>query len=110
MINVEVFRDKEGQINGFKTTGHAMFDDKGKDIVCAAVSILTINTVNSIERFLPEENMAVVSDEDKGIIECTLTEPVSEKARLLLNSFVFGIENIAGAYGKKFVRLKDQRR
>ena len=107
MISVEVYRDREGRINGFKTTGHAMFDDKGKDIVCAAVSILTINTVNSIEKFLPEENLAVVSDEDKGIIECTLTEPVSEKARLLLDVFAFGIENIAKAYGNRFIRLKN---
>ena len=107
MISVEVYRDREGRINGFKTTGHAMFDDKGKDIVCAAVSILTINTVNSIEKFLPEEKLAVVSDEDKGIIECTLSEPVSDKARLLLDVFAFGIENIAEAYGNRFIRLKN---
>ena len=107
MVSVEIFRNKEGQINGFKTKGHAMFDDKGKDIVCAAVSILTINTVNSIEKFLPGERLEVFSDEEKGIIECSVSEPVSEKARLLLDTFAFGIENISEAYGNRFIRLKD---
>ena len=107
MVSVEIFRNKEGQINGFKIMGHAMFDDKGKDIVCAAVSILAINTVNSIEKFLPEDKMEVFSDEKRGVIECSLKEPVSEKARLLLDTFAFGMENIAGTYGKRFVRIKD---
>lgn len=110
MISVEVFRDEKDRINGFKSTGHALFDDKGKDIVCAAVSILTINTVNSIERFLPDEDLEVFSDEEKGIIECRLGKSVSEKASLLLETMVFGIENIAETYGKKYVRLKDIRR
>ena len=62
---------------------------------------------SSLVNAVTGQDLAVVSDEDKGIIECTLTEPVSEKARLLLDVFAFGIENIAEAYGNRFIRLKN---
>ncbi|MGX7025862.1 ribosomal-processing cysteine protease Prp [Vagococcus hydrophili] len=35
----------------FSITGHANFDDIGKDIVCAAVSVLTTAIVNEVNRF-----------------------------------------------------------
>ena len=35
----------------FSITGHANYDDIGKDIVCAAVSILTTAIVNEVNRF-----------------------------------------------------------
>ena len=31
--------------------GHAMFDDYGKDIVCASVSSIAITTINAIVEF-----------------------------------------------------------
>ena len=31
--------------------GHAGYDEYGKDIVCAAVSVLTVNMANSVEKF-----------------------------------------------------------
>ena len=49
MITISIYKNAEGIYNGFKVLGHAGFDDKGKDIVCAAVSVLVINTINSIE-------------------------------------------------------------
>ena len=42
--------------------------DAGQDIVCAAVSVLVINTVNSIERFT-DDKTSCISDEDTGNIE-----------------------------------------
>ena len=34
--------------NNIEITGHANFDDYGKDIVCASVSSIVITTVNGI--------------------------------------------------------------
>ena len=36
--------------NEISIKGHAMYDDFGKDIVCASVSSIVITTVNAIER------------------------------------------------------------
>ena len=65
MINAEFFRNK-GIISGFKISGHAMYDDFGKDIVCAAVSSavqLTANTITEIfgiDAKVSAENNAVI--------------------------------------------------
>ena len=36
---------------GFKSAGHAGYAEEGSDIICSAISVLTINTINSIEQF-----------------------------------------------------------
>ena len=48
-------------------SGHAGYDDIGKDIVCAAVSVLVINTLNSIERFT-DDKTSCVSDETAELL------------------------------------------
>lgn len=45
MIKIKVNYNKK-YITDFKITGHANFDDYGKDIVCAAVSSIVITSVN----------------------------------------------------------------
>jgi hypothetical protein len=49
MIKIKV-KENNNFIEEVSITGHAMFDDYGKDIVCAAVSSIVITTVNAIER------------------------------------------------------------
>ena len=49
MINAEV-SIKDNKYVAFSCAGHAGFSDKGKDIVCASVSALVINTANAIEK------------------------------------------------------------
>ncbi len=49
MIKVSVTK-KNQQIQEVSIQGHAMYDDFGKDIVCAAVSSCVITTVNGIFR------------------------------------------------------------
>ena len=47
MITVKV--EKENQIfKSVQVLGHAMYDEYGKDIVCSAVSSITITTVNAL--------------------------------------------------------------
>ena len=50
MINVIVYKDVKGLIEGFSLKGHAGYAEYGSDIVCSAVSMLTINTLNSFLR------------------------------------------------------------
>ena len=65
MINACFYKNKSGNICGFELCGHADFSDEGSDIVCSAVSLLVINTVNSIEEFIGEE-MNCEADEASG--------------------------------------------
>ena len=50
MIKIDVF-NKDHIINKVIIKGHALYDDYGKDIVCASVSSIYICTVNAILRF-----------------------------------------------------------
>lgn len=47
MIYAEFFT-KQNKLLGFEISGHAGFDDNGRDIVCASVSSATQLTVNTI--------------------------------------------------------------
>ena len=95
MIKVDIYKNQAGQIFGFKAINH------GKTIVCAAVSALTLNTVNSIETFV---NCEFFCDHDpKGgflILKIPDIENGSgnEMAELLLNSLMLGLESIRSEY------------
>ena len=49
MIQITIFQDSEHKASGIELNGHAGYGEEGYDIVCAAVSALALNTVNSIE-------------------------------------------------------------
>ena len=51
MIQVTIYKNADNLITGYKLSGHADYSEYGSDIVCAAVSALVINTINSIENF-----------------------------------------------------------
>lgn len=95
MIRVEVFK-RSDRIVGFTVTGHAGYADLGYDIVCAAVSALVLNAVNSCEKLLGVELKAV---DDGHTLRCDVPESLdSPDVQLLLRSMVFGIEQTSGQY------------
>ncbi|MCM1154537.1 MAG: ribosomal-processing cysteine protease Prp [Roseburia sp.] len=104
MITVTFHKTKTGEYIDFICSGHAGFDDYGKDIVCASVSVLVINTINSLEE-LTKTRMVVDTDEKKGLIACKFIEPLEENSRVLVDSLVLGLTHIAGQYGKKYCKL-----
>ncbi len=93
MINFEIKKLEDGRCYGFCCKGHSGYANKGSDIVCAAVSALTVNTVNSIEKFT--EDKFSINQED-GLLDFTLeSEVFSDDTGLLLDSLVLGIKEIA---------------
>ena len=49
MIKISI-KENNKSIEEISITGHAMYDDFGKDIVCSSVSSIVITTVNAIQR------------------------------------------------------------
>ncbi|MDD2957846.1 MAG: ribosomal-processing cysteine protease Prp [Lachnospiraceae bacterium] len=103
MISITVFRSGH-QYRGFVSKGHAGFAEEGYDIICAAVSVLTINTINSMEQFT-DEKFTVEQGEDGGYLKLELSGLLSEKAELLMNSLVLGLQTIEENYGSKYIRV-----
>ena len=74
-------KSKQGEYKGFHCQGHAEYSKRGNpDIVCAAISMLVINTLNSLEE-LCHTSMNVDDDEDSGMIMCPQDEEVKKSPR-----------------------------
>ena len=101
MITIEIHKI-ENQYSGFLSSGHAGYADDGYDIICAAVSVLTVNTINSIETFTGDPFS--VRQED-GLVELVLEGTVSEKTSLLLDSLIFGLLDIQEEYGEPYITI-----
>lgn len=105
MISVSIYKDAENLITGFRMSGHANYSEHGTDIVCAAVSALVINTINSIENFTSDQ-FQLEQDEKKGIMEFHVISPISSNTNLLLSSLALGLQGVKDSYSGKYIRLK----
>ncbi len=94
MIHVTIYQNKRREYTGFKAYGHAGFSDEGQDIVCAAASVLMINTVNAIEKFT-QDRTSLVSDDANGVIDYSLKERPSKETELLLDTMVLGLTEMS---------------
>ena len=105
MILVERIKNGHGDDIGFRVSGHAGFARRGRDIVCAGVSALVLNTINSIEEFT-EDKFSCAQEEKSGLIEFVIVSEVSKEASLLMDSLFLGLKNIQDDYGKRFISVK----
>lgn len=103
MITATLFKTDQGDFSGFHLQGHADYAEYGFDIVCAAVSALAINTVNSIEAFSKEPFTVHESD---GELEFYLKSCQYLESQLFLKSFALALENIHKEYGSKYIRIQ----
>jgi len=93
MVEITIFRNSRQEFVGFEISGHAGMADIGHDILCAAISILVINTINAIERYTKDKPL-VEADEEQGIIQCRFEENVRSDTALLLQTMILGLENL----------------
>lgn len=106
MIKVKVILDNKSNYKSFICSGHAGFAEYGSDIVCSAVSALVINTANAIDQFTDNEFDA--SEADGEITYYFNSEP-DEKAKLLMDTLILGLNEIQKLYGKKYLDLKTEK-
>ena len=85
MTRVTLFYNKDRELCGYRFTGHAGSDEKGKDIVCASLSLMAINTANAIES-LTQTPVRIVSNEDEAILDVRAQGTPDEKAATLLQA------------------------
>ncbi|MEK3720960.1 ribosomal-processing cysteine protease Prp [Paenibacillus sp. FSL H8-0034] len=99
MIRVKIKRKPDGRIYSFQVKGHAMYDEPGKDIVCAGVSAVTVGTVNSVEVLL---GIQLKTKAKHGFLDVELTEladnVLNEKVQMLLESMVVMLQTIKQSY------------
>jgi uncharacterized protein YsxB (DUF464 family) len=101
MIEITITRTGSGQIREFEIKGHAFFAERGKDIVCAGVSAVSVGVINAIHALtgvIPEIK------QENGLLRCVLPENLSddiiEKVQILLEGMVISLQTIEEEYGK----------
>jgi len=103
MTKITIYKSNEGNYTRFTCEGHSGFDYDGHDIVCASISILVINAVNSMEELAGEEMDYTARN---GFVDCKFRHSISNESKLLMDSMILGLQTIAEQYGKKYLRLK----
>lgn len=93
MIKATFYQKSDGSFTGFSVRDHAGAADAGQDIVCAAVSALVTNTVNSIDE-LTEDVFSLRTDEKNALIELSFEDRPSGEADLLMRSLALGLTSI----------------
>ena len=93
------FQEQQQSLVGVSICGHAAYADAGQDIVCAAVSALVINFVNSLDELTDDHYQIDVSQEDAEI-DVVFTEELSEEGSLLLRSLILGLTSVEEEHGQ----------
>lgn len=104
MITITVYR-KQRKVTGFRCIGHSGYAESGKDIVCAAVSMLVINTVNAIEAFTGSV-FDLDTEDESGLIAFKLEEEPDHDTELLLDTMFLGLQDIQNNYGNEYLILE----
>ena len=103
MIKAIFYMDSDSNYIGFCVSGHAGYARKGRDIVCSAVSVLTINTVNAVGKLT--ENEFKLENEKSGSIKFKFLSKPDEKGQLLLSTLSMGLTELYGEYGDEYLRV-----
>jgi len=108
MITVTIERGDSGRILRFSVSGHAGYDDPGKDIVCAGVSAVTVGAVNAVEKLTGLVPKAEMRNGWLHAEAPSSADPELDRgAQLLLEGMVAQLETIADEYGK-YVKIKQR--
>lgn len=102
MTDIFIFK-KKNLYYGFEMEGHA--DAKTGDVLCSSLSVLSINTYNSIEKIcsLNEEDMNLKMEDGYFKIFIELDKIDEEKIKsiqTLMKSFEIGIISLKEEYNK----------
>ena len=98
MISVFLFRGEDG-FSACRISGHSGQAEAGRDIVCAAVSILGCTCVNALESVCGV--VPLIEENDDGVLGFRLPETTPEenaKAQILMGALKQGLSDLAEEY------------
>ena len=102
MITITIYRGRDG-IERVSSVGHADYAEHGQDIVCSAVSMLFINTLNSIEVLCKDRH--IDNEVSEGVIDRTYPKGLSHDGKLLMESMIMGLTETKKQYGSQYLTI-----
>ncbi len=98
MISAVLYQGRDG-LDACRITGHSGQAESGRDIVCAAVSILGCTCVNAMETVCGI--IPLVTENEEGLLAFQLPEITPEenaKAQILIGALKQGLTDLADSY------------
>ena len=106
MIRINIEKNESNLIVGYTVNGHAGFATEGQDIVCSAVSTLTMVAINGLEEHLQCEIAYEIKD---GYLQVELKQTPDDLTQAILATMEIGLKDIAEQYPQR-VRIQEHRR
>lgn len=106
MIEAVIYKNKDNDVSGFCIKGHAGYAQKGKDIVCAAVSVVAFTALGALDELVGINSFS----EEDGKLLFFMPRVDSEKhktAKIILETMVIGLKQIEVEY-KQFLNVKTE--
>ena len=97
MIRAHFNLDSDRRITAFQITGHADAGPYGQDIVCTAVSALSISVINGLDK-LVQAHPVIESDNDNGGFLKVTGLRSDHDSQLLLTTLLNGLLDIQESY------------
>jgi uncharacterized protein YsxB (DUF464 family) len=89
-----VFTRSLGNLVGFNISGHAGFAEENEDIVCSAISAISLTIVNGITEILKIDIDCKVHDGFLSADLQNLSSEETDRCQVLLETMLLGLENI----------------
>lgn len=86
-----------------EVTGHANFDQYGKDIVCAGVSAIVFGSLNALDNLVAQDDIKLVQTDNKIVI--TVLQPTNDN-QMILKTMLWQLKTISEQYNKQ-VTIKE---
>ena len=104
MIQVTIHHDENRHVSAFEFSGHAGYDEPGKDLVCAGASTIAIGTVNAIYALLQLQPEVEQAAEGGGYLKVGLPtdlEPeIDAKLQLIVQVMTAQVYSMVQNYGQ----------
>lgn len=109
MVNISIVRDNSGFIWQMSLEGHAGHGRRGRDIVCAAVSVTAYTGVGALDELAGISGCFTDSD---GFFFLSIPQEITDQqkqiARIILDTTVVGFKQIALEYPKHVSVLEEE--
>ncbi len=93
-----------------EAVGHSGYEERGKDIVCSAVSVLMFTAMESINE-VAKVNLNTEMDEKTAYMKFEIPKDISKKqisdCEIILKTIIIGLKGVARSY-KQYVTLKEE--
>lgn len=111
MIRAILYRDGHDRLIGFSVKGHSGYAEEGSDIVCSAVSVLTITCINSLEAVCGIKPQVEGGTDGylRAMLPASLSGLADHDAQTLLGALHVGLRDLAESYAP-YVTLSIQER